>query len=243
MNTQFNLAWMLVLFIAIAALAVLAAYRLWQKYRFLFLSSYLFYLLSWNLYGVLGVLTMVVVPHVIPRPAVPAVFLVNSMLFIPLHGFVSYFFLDFVFRLMRKSLPRLFKAGFLALFFLYFMFILIRDLVIFSPLQAHRPVVIFAYSLAIMAVCLFGALIYLQWQLRHGKKSAAHGHLQAFELVTALGFFFSFLFMMNIMPRIGFFAESLMTAAVVFGFNLPALWTLSRLRSFGIRCPPGHAVG
>jgi len=228
MSAQFSLAWLLVLSIAIAALSVWAAYRLWQKYRFLFLSSYLFYLLAWNLYGMLGVLTMVVAPLAVPRPAVSAVFLVNHILFIPLHGIVSYFFLNFAFGLARKALPRWFKVGFLALFSLYFTFVLIRDLVVSSPLQASRPLVIHAYSLAVMGVCLVAALIFLHWQLRHGKKSSARRHLLAFKLISALGFTLSFLFMMNIMPGIGFFAQSLITVAVIFGFNLPALWLLNR---------------
>jgi len=222
MSTQFGLAWLLVLSMASAALSVWGAYRLWQKYRFLFLGSYLFYLLAWNLYGMLGVLTMVVAPLAVPGPAASAVLLVNHILFIPLHGIVSYFFLNLVFGLAGKALPRWFKAGFLALFSLYFTFVLIRDLVVSSPL------VIRAYSLAVMGACLVAALIFLHWQLRQGKKSSARRHLLAFELISALGFTLSFLFMMNIMPGIGLFAQSLVTTAVVFGFNLPALWALAR---------------
>jgi DNA-binding CsgD family transcriptional regulator len=237
MNKQIYLALMLFSAIVIAAFVIRWAYRLWQKYRLLFLGSFLFYLLAWNLNGILGLLTFAVVPLVIPTPALAAVFLINSMIFIPLHGLVAFFFLDFVFRLLHRSLPRFFKAGFLALFFLYFAVVLIRDLIVFSPLRSRGPMVISAYSLAAMAACLFAALIFLQRVSKKSKNAETYRHILAFEWITALGFVCSFLLMMDIFPEIGAIGKNLAITTVVFGFNIPALAALGcAVRSeYGLR--------
>ncbi|MCP4151815.1 MAG: helix-turn-helix transcriptional regulator [bacterium] len=209
------------MFIFLAAVAVVmtaATYRLYQRRRSPYLLSFMFYLGAWYISGLLSMIYIVIFPQVLPPGVVDTAMLINTLLFIPLHGLIAYFFLDFIARIFGKTLPGSFKIGFSLFFFIFFIYLLVKNISLLIRPMENTSLYLFPFTLIVMAVSILSGLVYLFLRLPTLAGALERRYFFIFGVISTVGFILSGVAM--------FSGSNQLTGVVVFGFNIPAFLIL-----------------
>jgi DNA-binding CsgD family transcriptional regulator len=199
----------------------LISYRLYRIYRMPYQFSFMMYIIFWNILGLIGYIYINIVPEVVRGSELQLVFLVVTPLFIPLHGIISYFFIDFVFQLMDKLVPRLIKIGVSFIYLFFFIFELIKNIFSLNPYSSNSPSSIFPFSFLILIICFLGSLIFLTIGLKKCRIILNRHFLYYLILTLSAGF--------GITSYLMLFSNLIYLVIIFFFlFNVPVLYFLYR---------------
>ena len=231
MKISIGLIVLLILNIGTGAALVTAAYRLYRRCRFPYLFSYLVFLMTWCVFGILGLVYSVMVPQVVPPGIFSSITLLNYFLIIPLVFIMLYFFTDFVVRLIEKSLSRVFKWGFSVLFFIFLALLVLRVSHILSQPGPHSlssispPIPLLRI---VKWIFIYGSLFYLSRNLKHLDSPVKRKYFTGVAITFAVGFTLSEICMMGLLPVYDLFLDTLITNVVFYGTPLIVFFILER---------------
>ncbi|NIM10785.1 MAG: hypothetical protein GTO45_02260 [Candidatus Aminicenantes bacterium] len=222
---------LLTLSIAVAAVMVVAAYRLYHRYRFPYLLSYLLLIITWFAFGILGMVYSVLAPQVVPSGAYDSISLLNFFHLIPLVFLMLYFFTGFVVGLVEKSLPRVFKLGFGIFVFIFFTLLAFKVSHILSQPGLHSLssfYLPFPIIRIIKGLFIYGSLVYLFFNLKNLDSTFKGKTLKIIGITFAVGYTFSEICMIGLLPIYDLFVATLITTIVFFGLQVIVFFNLRR---------------
>ena len=146
--------------LVVAVALVMSVVRLVREHRSAALLSYLFYLISWYAL-VMYMFVFLYSPLFLQDDARHGYLLYNSIFIVPFHGLISYFFVDFVFKLLGRSTPKPLKIVLPVPFLVIWVFFAREMFVRLSAQETPALFVLTApFSGYLVFACLFGVLLY-----------------------------------------------------------------------------------
>lgn len=217
---KISFEWLLLLILStVVAIGIGAAfYRLCQHYRFPYLLSYFLFAAVWNVFGIYGLIYVILVPQVVPPGIYVFVYLLNYFLIVPMILALVYFFWGFVVRLVEKSIHRAFKLGFGILVFLFCAFFVISVFHILA--RPGAPSLDSLYlSIPILRIFkdlfIYGALVYLFLNLKRLDSPVKRKHFKVLGIVLVLGHTLAEICLMGFLPVSHPFINTVITTAIL----------------------------
>jgi len=195
------------------------------------LISYLLYVIFWHAL-ILYMLVYLFSPQFLPDGAQQAYFLFNSIFIIPLHGLISFFFADFIWKWLGGRMPRALAFG-LPVPFLAVLVVYARETL--QRLSAGAQPGAFVLSAPLSGLLMFALLLaslgHAALTVRTSKDMAKRGDVFLFAGMTAGCLVMCILFVIGSVPPLGFHWQNAVTSMVLASVNIPGLLILRR--SFG----------
>lgn len=227
----------------VAVTLVTAAVRLMRQHRSPALLSYLFYLFSWYAL-VLYMLVYLYSPLFLPDNARHGYLLYNSIFIVPFHGLIAYFFIDFVFKLMGRTMPKLLRlvlpACFLIIWVLFAREMLIR---LFAEKAPNHFVLTAPFSGYLVFACLFGALLYAWTAGRSLKDREKRRCVLMYSAVTAGGLLAGLFVVTGSFSFLRTEWQTGLTSMILAAVNIPGLLYLRRYFASRARAAAAELAG
>jgi hypothetical protein len=212
----------------IAAAVVTAAVRLLREYRSPILISYLIFLLSWYAL-VLYMLVYLYSPLFLPDEARRGYLLYNSVFIVPFHGLIAYFFVDFVFKLLERTMPRPMKVVLPVCFLIIWVFFAKEIFVrLFAETTLSRFVLTAPFSGYLVFICMFGALLYAWIAGRSLKNRGKRRGVLTYAAVTTAALLAGMLVVTGAFSFLGTGWHTGVTSMALAAVNIPGLLYLRR---------------
>lgn len=191
------------------------------------LLSYLFYLISWYVL-VIYILFFLFSPQLLPESAQHGYMLFNSIFVVPLNGIVAFYFTDFIWKWLKRPMPRLLRFGlpipFLVILISYSWEMLSR----LSAGSQPQPFELSApASLSLMFACLLLVSLYAAIAGHRLKDRKKGKHLQLFSTVTGSGLIIGLLFVFGMFSFLSPYWQNAITSMILASVNIGG-WIFAR---------------
>jgi DNA-binding CsgD family transcriptional regulator len=213
--------------LAAAVVLTVSVARLFRGHGSPTLLSYLFYLVSWYTL-VLYMLVFLFAPRFLPESAQHGYMMFNSIFVVPLNGCVAFFFADFIWRWLKKPMPRLLRFG-LPISFLAILVVYAREMLgRLSAESQPEPFVLSApASLGLMFACLLFVSLYAVIA-GHGLKDRKTGrHVLLFGAVTGGGTIIGLLFIFGVFSFLGLDWQNAVSSMILASVTIGG-WVFAR---------------
>ncbi len=190
------------------------------------LFSYLFYLIFWYAL-VFYMWVFLLSPRILPDSARRGYLLYNSIFIVPFHGLIAYFFANFVFKLLGRSIPKLLKLALPVCFLLIWLFYAREMLTRLSAETTTNLFVLTApFSGYLVFACLFGGLLYAGIAGRSCKDFEKRKSVLMYSAVTAGGLIIGLLFVAGDLSFLGADWQTALTSMILAAANIPGWFYL-----------------
>jgi len=220
--------WAVLIFDLAAAVAVtVSVARFFRNHGTPALLSYLFYLVFWYALA-LYMLIFLFAPHVLPASAQRGYLLFNSVFIVPLNGVIAYFFADFIWKWLNKTMPWLLRLG-LPLIFAAILAVYTREILgeLSSEAQPEAFLLSVPASMGLMFACLLLAALYAAVASRRMEDRERGRSLRLFALVNVCGLILGFVFVFGTFSILSNDWQNAIGSLILVSVNITA-WGFAR---------------
>lgn len=215
-----------VLSLSVGMSTIILAYRMTRTYRVMYLSNYLYFLITYNILGFLKLILTYLAPKLFDGLSTETLHSIHILLLFfvfPLVPIAIYFFIKFITGFLDKDIPGLFKKGYILFWTLMCLGYAVG--IKFLLEAKNTKLISIIYLISLMAILIILSLTFIRLLFFSGNLSGKEKQ----KAVKIFGFIYLLCFMVYMITLIYFsdpYSGTFFEHFLLFSLNLPSLFYL-----------------